>query len=174
MYSTSASNDNSMEPTLTSSIVNHQLQNYHHHHQPDTLTINNSGNGSGSGGVDGDDYEVLRKNCPWPRRNHACFLNLNVFMERCNDVLELVQTMRHFRILSKTVALGGGSDNHNMDLISQQIHERYERALADFKSSVTDVMSFESERGKSFETSFFHLRSTIKVSALSYYKLLSS
>ena len=28
---------------------------------------------------------------PWPARNNAVFASLNNFMERCNDVLELVQ-----------------------------------------------------------------------------------
>lgn len=28
---------------------------------------------------------------PWPARNNAAFISLNNFMERCNDVLELVQ-----------------------------------------------------------------------------------
>ena len=37
------------------------------------------------------------KMVPWPPRNAAVFLQLNTFMERCNDVLELVITIKHFK-----------------------------------------------------------------------------
>lgn len=82
-------------------------------------------------------------------------------MERCNDTLELVQTMRHFQILSKTVAIGG-SDNHNMDILAQEIHTKYVHALEDFKNNIKDVMNFENKE-QNFELSFFKLRTTIKV-----------
>jgi dynein heavy chain len=108
-----------------------------------------------------DEFEVMRQNSPWPKRNHNCFYYLNVFMERCNDVLELVQTMRHFQILSKTVSIGG-SDNQNMDILAQEIHEKYVRAINEFQYNVSDVMGFESGKNKGFEVSFFHLRTTIK------------
>lgn len=32
-----------------------------------------------------DEYEVMRENSPWPKRNHNCFLFLNVFMERLSN-----------------------------------------------------------------------------------------
>ena len=35
--------------------------------------------------------------CPWPPRNSPVFGPLNAIMERCNDLLELVQTLRDFR-----------------------------------------------------------------------------
>ena len=83
-------------------------------------------------------------------------------MERCNDVLELVQTMRHFQILSKTVSIGG-TDNQNMDILAQEIHMKYTKALNQFQSNVTDVMNFD-KKEQQFEMSFFRLRTTIKVS----------
>ena len=76
-------------------------------------------------------------------------------------MLELVQTMRHFQILSKTVSIGG-ADNQNMDILAQEIHEKYEKALDEFRQNVSDVMNFDTET-KNFEISFFHLRTTIKV-----------
>jgi hypothetical protein len=76
-------------------------------------------------------------------------------------VLELVQTMRHFQILSKTVSIGG-SDNQNMDILAQEIHAKYVKALNEFQKNVSDVMSFE-KQAKNFEISFYHLRTTIKV-----------
>lgn len=111
--------------------------------------------------TENDEYEVMRENSPWPKRNHNCFLHLNVFMERCNDVLELVQTMRHFQILSKTVSIGG-TDNQNMDILAQEIHMKYTKALSQFQSNVVDVMNFD-RKEQQFEMSFFRLRTTIKV-----------
>ena len=37
------------------------------------------------------------KMVPWPPRNASVFLQLNTFMERCNDILELVVTIKHFK-----------------------------------------------------------------------------
>ena len=39
------------------------------------------------------------KMVPWPPRNASVFLQLNTFMERCNDVLELVVTIKHFKLV---------------------------------------------------------------------------
>ena len=69
--------------------------------------------------------------------------------------------MRHFQILSKTVLIGG-ADNQNMNILTQEIHEKYEKALKEFESNVKDVMNFD-DKSHSFEVSFFHLRTTIKV-----------
>ena len=35
--------------------------------------------------------------CAWPPRNFPVFAPLNAIMERCNDLLELVQTVHEFR-----------------------------------------------------------------------------
>ena len=35
--------------------------------------------------------------CSWPARNVPAFHTLNMTMERCNDLLELVQTIEHFK-----------------------------------------------------------------------------
>ena len=35
--------------------------------------------------------------CPWPPRNSPVFAPLNAIMERCNDLLDLVQTVHDFR-----------------------------------------------------------------------------
>ena len=35
--------------------------------------------------------------CAWPPRNSPVFAALSSFMERCNDLLELVQTVQDFR-----------------------------------------------------------------------------
>lgn len=69
--------------------------------------------------------------------------------------------MRHFQILSKTVSIGG-SDNRNMDILAQEIHTKYVRALQEFKGNIKDVMNFDNKE-QNFEMSFFNLRTTIKV-----------
>ena len=76
-------------------------------------------------------------------------------------MLELVQTMRHFQIFAKTVSIGG-ADNHNMDILAQEIHDKYAVAIQQFQHNVTDVMNFE-DKTQNFEISFFKLRTTIKV-----------
>lgn len=42
---------------------------------------------------------------PWPPRNSAIFSPLNTIMERCNDLLELGQTMQDFRWVRVLVGL---------------------------------------------------------------------
>ncbi len=108
-----------------------------------------------------DEFEILRQNSPWPQRNHNCFYFLNSFMERCNDALELVQTMKHFQILASTVFIGG-ADNQSLDIITQEVYMKYQKAIDEFTKNVNDIMILNSEKAN-FETSFFHLRTTIKV-----------
>ena len=47
------------------------------------------------------------KNSPWPPRNAPSFGLLNGFMERANDVLDLVQTEQHFKNLENVANIGG-------------------------------------------------------------------
>jgi dynein heavy chain len=46
-------------------------------------------------------------NSPWPARNASPFAVLNSFMERANDVLDLVQTAQHFKNLESVADIGG-------------------------------------------------------------------
>lgn len=45
----------------------------------------------------GSETVEMRGLCPWPPRNSPVFFPLNAIMERCNDLLELVQTLHDFR-----------------------------------------------------------------------------
>jgi len=49
-----------------------------------------------------------------------------------------------------------------MDILAQEIHAKYVKALNAFQRNVSDVMSFD-KQAKNFEISFYHLRTTIKV-----------
>ena len=46
-------------------------------------------------------------NSPWPARNASPFILLNSFMERANDVLDLVQTAQNFQNLESVAEIGG-------------------------------------------------------------------
>ena len=50
--------------------------------------------------------------CPWPPRNAPVFVSLSSFMERCNDLFELVQTVQDFRFVSWERIEGGSECVH--------------------------------------------------------------
>ena len=72
---------------------------------------------------------------PWPARNSPVFVGLNSFMERCNDVGELVETTRHFRML-RNAAEVGGAGGQGLDAMVREIHDKFEAAMIDFKGKV--------------------------------------
>ena len=80
---------------------------------------------------------------------------------RCNDVLELVATVRHFRLLEDTKEIGGAG-NRTLDVLVREIHEKFSTALQDFFAAVPNI--FDVDRRGSFMPAFFTLRTVIKVS----------
>jgi hypothetical protein len=81
--------------------------------------------------------------------------------------------MKHFQILATTVLIGG-ADNPSLDIITQEVYTKYEKSITEFVKNVNDIMVLNSEKNN-FETSFFHLRTTIKVrNSCSTQKLLLS
>ncbi|XP_039611018.1 dynein beta chain, flagellar outer arm-like [Polypterus senegalus] len=98
-------------------------------------------------------------NSPWPSHGADCFNRINFFMERCNDVLELVETIKHFQLL-ETVARIGGTGSDSQDAMVQEIHETYCRAMDVFTRKNGDILFTESNQ--SFEKAFFDFRITIK------------
>lgn len=79
--------------------------------------------------------EILWEDSPWPPRNNQVFEGLNTFMERCNDVLELVESTRHFRML-RNAAEVGGAGGQGLDAMVREIHDRFETAMIEFKNGV--------------------------------------
>ena len=63
-------------------------------------------------------------NSPWPQRSSETFSRLNALTERCNDVLDLVQTIRHFGQL-EVVAQCGGMGLGSLDGLIQDVHEQF-------------------------------------------------
>ena len=115
-----------------------------------------------TGGADNSDYEQeeLTIDSPWPPRNAPAFDLVNAFMERCNDVLELVQTTRHFRLLADAAEVGGAG-SLSLDALVKEIHMRYTSAMDDFFSKVTNVLSIDGSQN--FERAFFIFRTVVKV-----------
>ncbi|XP_040278224.1 dynein beta chain, flagellar outer arm-like [Bufo bufo] len=96
---------------------------------------------------------------PWPLHNAPCFQNMNMFMERCNDVLDVVETMKHFEALSD-VAVIGGAGTPSYDAMLQEIWSSYCQAKESFMNQVTDVLT--AGKNSTFQKAFFDLRTTIK------------
>ncbi|XP_075707241.1 uncharacterized protein LOC142741794 [Rhinoderma darwinii] len=96
---------------------------------------------------------------PWPLHNAPCFQNMNMFMERCNDVLDVVKTMKHFEALND-VAVLGGAGTPRYDAMVQEIWSSYCQAKESFMNQVTDVLT--AGKNSAFQKAFFDLRITIK------------
>ncbi|KAM9320087.1 uncharacterized protein PAF06_004553 [Gastrophryne carolinensis] len=96
---------------------------------------------------------------PWPLYSAPCFQNMNMFMERCNDVLDLVETMRHFEVL-KSVSLIGGAGTSSLDTMVQDIWSAYCMAKDTFMNQVKLI--FNTDKNNPFQKAFFELRTKIK------------
>lgn len=62
-------------------------------------------------------------------------------MERCNDVLELVQTTRHFELLTCTAEVGGAGGD-GLDCLVREIHGKFGHAIKSFKE-ITQVSKLD-------------------------------
>ncbi|KAI0240669.1 Dynein beta chain, flagellar outer arm [Lamellibrachia satsuma] len=103
--------------------------------------------------------EELWKDSPWPPRNAPAFQLLNSFMERCNDVLELVQTTSHFRLLANAAEIGGAG-SRSLDALVREIHTKYSDTMSNFFSKVTNVLAIDGTQA--FEKAFFEFRTVVK------------
>eukprot|EP00116_Pleurobrachia_bachei_P002604 sb/3462866/ len=101
------------------------------------------------------------KNSPWPPRNAPAFGLLNGFMERANDVLDLVQTEQHFKNL-ENVANIGGVGNRSLDTIVTKIHKRFTSAMTHFMSLTERNVLDTSSTDREFEHEFFKFRSLVR------------
>ncbi|XP_041092529.1 dynein beta chain, flagellar outer arm-like [Polyodon spathula] len=110
----------------------------------------------GRGKGDGVDEWV---DCPWPPHGAKCFQRMNLFMERCNDVLELVETIRHFQLL-ETASEIGGAGTASLDAMVREIQDTYKRTIHTFTSQNSNILS--ADKNQSFEKAFFNFRTTMK------------
>lgn len=79
---------------------------------------------------------------------------------RCNDVLELVETTRHFRLLADAAEIGGAG-SMSLDALVKEIHVKYTQAMKDFFAVVDNVLSIDGTQN--FERAFFRFRTVVKV-----------
>lgn len=79
---------------------------------------------------------------------------------RCNDVLELVETTRHFRLLADAAEIGGAG-SMSLDALVKEIHVKYTQAMKEFFAVVDNVLSIDGTQN--FERAFFRFRTVVKV-----------
>ncbi|XP_056010102.1 uncharacterized protein LOC125667097 [Ostrea edulis] len=115
--------------------------------------------GDGHSSSDSLNDDELWTDSPWPPRNAPCFDLLNSFMERCNDVLELVETTRHFRLLADAAEIGGAG-SMSLDALVKEIHVKYTQAMREFFAVVDNVLSIDGTQN--FERAFFRFRTVVK------------
>ncbi|XP_069829066.1 uncharacterized protein [Dendropsophus ebraccatus] len=107
-----------------------------------------------------DNEDSIWIDSPWPLHNAPCFQTMNVFMERCKDILDVVETIKHFEALND-VAVIGGAGTPSDDAMVQEIWISYCHAKESFINQVTDVLT--AGKNSTFQKAFFDLRTTIKI-----------
>eukprot|EP00501_MAST-03F_sp_TOSAG23-6_P000341 GSMAST32.ASY1.ANO1.348.1 assembled CDS len=102
---------------------------------------------------------------PWIMNNSALFTRLDDFLERCHDVLDLVQAVAQFSELAE-IQIGGSRGN----TLSTSVHQIY----LDFQSKINSTKSGEQSSsavassdllnvdGGSFDDTFYIFRTTVK------------
>jgi dynein heavy chain len=94
---------------------------------------------------------------PWRVQNTALFMRLDAFIERCRDVLELLQTVVQFTHLARVEV--GGTKGKTLTTSIEQIFEDFNLCVEDFKKVEYDIMDVSAAE---FDTDFYKFRSKIK------------
>ena len=93
---------------------------------------------------------------PWRFQNSALFSRLDSFLERCHDVLDLMQTIVQFSKLERIEV--GGSKGKTLTSNVQQIFAEFVDASTVFKRAPEDIMNVEH---KQFDDDFYVFRCAI-------------
>jgi len=93
---------------------------------------------------------------PWRFQNSALFARLDGFLERCHDVLDLMQTIVQFNKLEKIEV--GGTKGKVLTSNVQDIYGEFLTAVQVFKLAEYDIMDVES---KKFDDDFYTFRCCI-------------
>jgi dynein heavy chain len=93
---------------------------------------------------------------PWRFQNSALFARLDGFLERCHDVLDLMQTIVQFNKLEKIEV--GGTKGKVLTSNVQDIYQEFLSAVTVFKSAEYDIMDVEN---KTFDDDFYNFRCCI-------------
>ncbi|XP_052830108.1 uncharacterized protein LOC128249716 [Octopus bimaculoides] len=103
--------------------------------------------------------DLLLIDSSWPNHNSVAFKYLNDFMDRCNDVQELIETDQHFKELSAVAEIGGIGDACT-DRIIKEISIKYSESIQVFWTSIPNLMNVKEIQP--FEANFYKLRSVSK------------
>ena len=93
---------------------------------------------------------------PWRFQNSALFARLDGFLERCHDVLDLMQTIVQFNKLEKIEV--GGTKGKELTSNVQHIYKEFLDAITVFKNTEYDIMDVEV---KTFDDDFYNFRTCI-------------
>ncbi|KAL7489135.1 hypothetical protein ACHAW6_014715 [Cyclotella cf. meneghiniana] len=103
---------------------------------------------------------MVSSECPenqWCIQNGALFGRLDIFIERCHDVLDLIRTIIQFSKLSK-VEIGGNKGSALTSSI-QQIHDDFQIAVSVVKNLKCDMMDIGSTE---FDIKYSELGNSVK------------
>jgi dynein heavy chain len=93
----------------------------------------------------------------WNIQNGALFMRLDMFMERCHDLLEMTETIVSFSKLSKVEI--GGTKGKTLTLSIRQIYEDFQIYVGKFKELSYDLIDVES---KGFQEDYRSFEGLIK------------
>ncbi|KAL7679175.1 putative AAA+ ATPase domain, dynein heavy chain region D6 P-loop domain-containing protein [Plasmopara halstedii] len=93
----------------------------------------------------------------WRVQNNALFFRLDAFLERCHDVLELVQTICQFEKLAQMEI--GGTKGRTLTASVHQIYKDFEETSARMKNVQYNLMDIDA---RDFENDFYVFRLKIK------------
>jgi dynein heavy chain len=97
---------------------------------------------------------------PWRFQNSALFARLDLFLERCHDVLDIMQTIMHFSKLGGDRGIEiGGTKGKDLTASVRQTHVDFEEAVQVFKHAKYEIMDVES---KQFDSDFYTFQIHIK------------
>ena len=83
-----------------------------------------------------NEFESYWEDSPWPSRSHHVFTMLNSFMERCNDVTELVEVTQQFSKL-RNITLMGGACSLTANAQIEEIQEEFMKSWNLFSKNVS-------------------------------------
>jgi dynein heavy chain len=102
------------------------------------------------------DYKVKANNA-WKITTNALFVRLDAFMERCQDIQHLTNTIVQFTKLQKIEI--GGTKGKTLTATVKQIFTEFEKAVETFKAVDYDIMDIAA---KQFDDDFYAFRTNIK------------
>ena len=94
---------------------------------------------------------------PWRIQNNALFIRLDMFLERCHDILDLTQTIVQFSMLAQIEI--GGTKGKAFTTSVIQIYSDFMSAVQMFQNVDYDIMEINA---KAFDDDFYDFRCKIK------------